>query len=106
MAWFTLILAGLFECFWATMLKLSQGFSVLRFSVLTVVGMIASFLLLAHATRALPLSLAYPIWTGIGAVGAVLIGVVWFGDRLTPATWFFVALLLIGIVGLKLTSHA
>ncbi|MDN6595758.1 MAG: SMR family transporter, partial [Lacticaseibacillus paracasei] len=67
-------------------------------------GMVASFGFLAKATAKLPMSLAYPIWTGIGAVGTVLIGVLLFGDRLKPATWIFVILLFIGIIGIKMTA--
>lgn len=104
MSWVYLFVAGLGECFWAAMMKLSDGFSHIGYSIATVVGMIASFAFLILATKHLPLSLAYPIWTGIGAVGAVLIGVLVFKDSLSPATGFFVCLLIVGIVGIKLTS--
>lgn len=104
MAWVYLIIAGVFEVVWAALLKLSEGFTHLGFSLATIVGMIASFGFLAKATHALPLSLAYPVWTGIGAVGTVILGVVYFGDRLSPVAWGFVALLLIAIIGLKLTA--
>lgn len=105
MDWIYLVIAGIFEVVWATLMKLSEGFHKLGFTVLTVVGMVLSFLCLAQATRRLPISIAYPIWTGIGAIGSVLVGVMFFGDRLSPLTWFFVGLLLIGIIGIKLTSH-
>lgn len=95
-----LLVAGLGECFWSAMMKLSNGFSRLGYSIATVGGMIFSFAALIAATKILPLSLAYPIWTGIGAVGAV----VFFKDRINPITWVFVALLVIGIVGIKLTA--
>lgn len=62
--------------FWATCLKFSNGFSVLKFSILTVLGMIFSFLFLSQATKTLPLGTAYAIWTGIGALGAVIVGIV------------------------------
>lgn len=104
MSWVYLFIAGLGECFWAAMMKLSDGFSNLGYSITTVAGMIASFAFLILATKHLPLSLAYPIWTGIGAVGAVLIGVLVFKDSLSPATGFFICLLIVGIVGIKLTS--
>lgn len=104
MAWFYLFIAGLFEVVWATFMKLSEGFSHLGYSIATFAGMLFSFLFLARATRQLPISLAYPVWTGIGALGTVIIGVILFDDRLSPLTWFFVALLLIGIVGIKLTA--
>lgn len=104
MAWVYLIVAGLGECFWSAMMKLSDGFSHLGYSIATVAGMIFSFAALIAATKTLPLSLAYPIWTGIGAVGAVVIGVLCFKDRINPITWVFVTLLVIGIIGIKLTS--
>ncbi|CUS26014.1 hypothetical protein FC70_GL000589 [Paucilactobacillus oligofermentans DSM 15707 = LMG 22743] len=104
MSWIYLLIAGLFETIWATFLKLSNGFTHLNYTILTIVGMIISFYCLAKATVSLPLSLAYPIWTGIGAVGTVIIGVVLFGDKINPMTWVFVGVLLIGIVGIKITS--
>lgn len=105
MAWLYLIIAGLFEVVWAAFLKLSQGFTRLGFSVCTILGMVVSFYCLAKATARLPLSLAYPVWTGIGAVGTVLVGVFLFGDRLSPWTWLFVACLFVGIIGIKLTTN-
>ncbi|WP_461227133.1 DMT family transporter [Lacticaseibacillus suihuaensis] len=104
MAWFYLVLAGVFEVVWATCLKLSAGFTRLGFAALTVVGMLVSFWGLAEATRRLPMSLAYPVWTGIGAVGSVVVGVIFLGDRLSPATWGFVVLLVVAIIGIKVTS--
>lgn len=104
MAWFYLFIAGIFEVVWATFMKLSDGFSNLGYSIATFLGMLFSFLFLARATHQLPISLAHPVWTGIGALGTVIIGVILFGDHLSPLTWFFVALLLIGIIGIKLTA--
>ena len=94
MAWVFLGIAGLMEVFWATCLKLSEGFTKLGFSALTIVGMLVSFGLLSQAMKTLPLGTAYGIWTGIGA----------FKEPATAGRMFFAALLLIGIVGLKLTS--
>ncbi|MCI1283442.1 DMT family transporter [Lacticaseibacillus songhuajiangensis] len=105
MAWLYLTLAGLLEVVWATFMKLSDGFHKLGFAALTVLGMVLSFVFLAEATRRLPMSIAYPVWTGIGAVGSVLVGVILFGDRISPLTWVFVGFLFVGIVGIKLTSH-
>ncbi|MFC4772119.1 DMT family transporter [Enterococcus hermanniensis] len=104
MAWVSLIVAGFFEMFWATTMKLSEGFSKLNYSLLTLVGMVASFYFLAKALHSLPMSLAYPVWTGIGAVGSIFIGVLLFKDRLSLATIFFVILLITGIIGIKFTS--
>lgn len=104
MAWLSLILAGFLEVFWATFLKLSDGFRNPGYSVVTVLGMLASFYFLSQATKALPLGTSYAIWTGIGALGAVVVGIVLFKEPLSAPRIFFAALLLTGIVGLKLTS--
>lgn len=104
MAWVFLGIAGLMEVFWSTCLKLSEGFTKLGFSTLTVVGMLVSFGLLSQAMKTLPLGTAYGIWTGIGALGAVIVGLVLFKEPATAWRMFFAALLLIGIVGLKITS--
>ena len=104
MAWGILIAAGGLEVFWATFLKLSEGFTKPLYTVLTFAGMAASFLLLARATRTLPLGTAYAVWTGIGALGALIVGVLLFRESLTPARLLFAALLLIGISGLKATA--
>ncbi len=105
MAWIYLIVAGLFETVWATTLKMSHGFQKLDYSVYTIIGMGLSFWLLAKAIKTLPLGIAYPIWTGIGALGTIILGVTLFGDRLSPLTWVFVGLLLISIIGIKITVH-
>lgn len=105
MAWLYLVGAGLLEVFWATCLKLSHGFSVWKFTILTIIGMIASFALLAQATKVLPLGTAYAIWTGIGALGAVIVGILMFKEPFTAMRILFVALILIGIIGLKITSE-
>ena len=104
MAWFYLILAGILEVFWSTCLKFSAGFTVPRYTVLTIAGMVASFLFLSQATKILPLGTSYAIWTGIGAVGALIAGVVLFREAVTLPRLFFAGLLLIGIIGLKATS--
>ena len=104
MEWVFLVIAGGLEVFWSTCMKYSEGFTDLKFSILTVVGMIFSFLFLSPATKSLPLGTAYAVWTGIGALGAVIVGIVLFKEPVTAARIFFVSLLLIGIVGLKATS--
>ena len=104
MAWGILIAAGGLEVFWATFMKLSEGFTKPLYTVLTFAGMAASFLLLARATRTLPLGTAYAVWTGIGALGALIVGVIVFRESMTPARLLFAALLLIGIIGLKATA--
>ena len=104
MAWFCLCVAGLMEMVWSTCMKLSHGFTDLKFSILTILGMIISFLFLAQATKALPLGTSYAVWTGIGALGALIVGVVLFQESVSPARVFFAVLLLAGILGLKATS--
>ena len=104
MEWVFLVIAGGLEVFWSTCMKYSEGFTDLKFSILTVVGMIFSFLFLSQATKSLPLGTAYAVWTGIGALGALIVGIVLFKEPVTAARIFFVSLLLIGIVGLKATS--
>ncbi|WP_412989878.1 DMT family transporter [Pediococcus siamensis] len=104
MVWIELTVAGILETVWATTMKYSNGFSKMGFSIVTLIAMTASFLFLARATKTLPLSIAYPIWTGIGAVGSIIIGVLLFKDSLSPLTWLFVGLLLVGIVGIKITT--
>lgn len=104
MAWVFLLIAGIFEIFWATFLKLSEGFSKLGYSLLTIAGLIVSFYFLAQATKTLPIGSSYAIWTVIGAIGAVIVGVVVFKEPFTLLRGFFVLLLVIGIVGLKCTT--
>jgi quaternary ammonium compound-resistance protein SugE len=104
MPWIELIAAGLFEFIWASAMKMSEGFTKLGWTLATFATMAASVGLLALATKHLSLSLAYPIWTGIGAVGSVLIGALVFKDRIAPMTWVFIALLLVAIIGIKMTS--
>jgi quaternary ammonium compound-resistance protein SugE len=104
MAWIYLLLAGLFEVVWAIGLKYTEGFTRLWPSAGTLAAMAVSIVLLALAVKTLPIGTAYAIWTGIGALGAVALGTVLFGD---PATWprlLCVALILTGIAGLKLTA--
>lgn len=104
MAWVYLGLAGLLEIVWASFLKQSDGFSRLTPSVITLVAMAGSFWLLALAMRSLPLGTAYAIWTGIGAVGAFAVGIVVMGEAATLGRIVSVALLITGMVGLKLSS--
>ena len=104
MVWVYLVIAGGLKVVWSTCMKFSEGFTDLKYTILTVVGMIFSFLFLSQATKSLPLGTAYAVWTGIGALGAVIVGIVMFKEPVTAARIFFMALLLIGIVGLKATS--
>jgi quaternary ammonium compound-resistance protein SugE len=104
MAWVTLLLAGLFEIGWAVGLKYTQGFTRLWPSVATVLSMVVSLALLGVALRTLPLGTAYAVWTGIGAVGTVVLGVALFGEPATAGRLACAGLIVAGIVGLKLTA--
>lgn len=104
MAWIYLFIAGIFEIVWAMGLKYSHGFTKLVPSVITIAGMIVSFYLLAHASKVLPIGTAYAVWTGIGAFGAVILGMVIFNEPVNVLRIIFLGLILMGIVGLKLTS--
>ena len=102
MAWVYLIIAGGLEVFWSTFMKLSEGFTRLWPSVWTIVGMLASFFFLSQAIKTLPMGTAYGVWTGIGALGTFLVGILWFGDSSNVWRMLAATFLLIGIIGLKL----
>ena len=104
MAWMFLLVAGVLEVVWAYFMKESHGFSRLWPSVITLVAMMASFGLLATAMRSLPLGTAYTVWTGIGAVGTFLVGVWFFQDPASLGRYAGVAMIIGGVVVLKLSS--
>ncbi len=106
MPWIYLTLAGLLEVVWAIGLKYTEGFTRLWPSVITAWAMIASIVLLGMAVKSLPIGTAYAIWTGIGAVGAVILGIVLFGDSASPLRLACVGLVVLGMLGLKLTGGA
>jgi quaternary ammonium compound-resistance protein SugE len=102
--WIYLISAGLLEIAWAYFMKKSSGFTLILPTTLTLVTMAASFALLSLSMRTLPLGTAYTLWTGIGAIGAFLIGVAVLGEAATPLRWIAAALIVAGIVLMKLSS--
>ena len=104
MAWVLLIFAGLFEIVWAYAMKLSEGFTRLTPSIITIVFMILSFALLAYAMRTLPLGTAYTIWTGIGAVGSFLVGIFILGEPASAMRMLAAVLIIAGLVLMKLSS--
>jgi quaternary ammonium compound-resistance protein SugE len=104
MAWLVLCVAGLFEVAWAIGLKYTDGFTRVAPSVATAAAMIVSVVLLAIAMRSLPVGTAYAVWTGIGAVGTVILGIVLFAEPATLARLACIALIVAGIVGLKLVT--
>ena len=101
MAWVLLFIAGLLEVVWAYFMKLSQGFTLLVPSVVTIVTMIASFALLSVSMKTLPLGTAYMIWTGIGAVGAFIVGVTFLGESVSPMRIAAAVLIVCGILLMK-----
>ncbi|MGC3997509.1 MAG: quaternary ammonium compound efflux SMR transporter SugE [Anaeromyxobacter sp.] len=106
MAWFVLVVAGLLEVVWSLGLKYTQGFTRPVPTVITASAIVASMLLLARAARTLPIGTAYAVWVGIGVVGAAIGGIVLFDEAMPPLRIVFVALLVVSIVGLRLTSAA
>lgn len=104
MSWFVLVIAGLFEIGWAVGLKYTEGFTRLWPTVATVAAMAISVGLLGLAMRELPIGTAYAVWTGIGAIGTVILGIVLFGDSAATGRLVCVALIFSGIVGLKVLS--
>ena len=104
MSWIILFIAGLLEVVWAIGLKYTHGFTRLTPSVITVTAMIVSIVLLSWAMRSLPVGTAYAVWTGIGAVGTVIIGIVFFKEPVSFGRLFFIFALIVSIVGLKVVS--
>ncbi|MBL5945140.1 quaternary ammonium compound efflux SMR transporter SugE [Enterobacter asburiae] len=105
MSWIILFIAGLLEVVWAIGLKYTHGFTRLTPSVITVTAMIVSIVLLSWAMRSLPVGTAYAVWTGIGAVGAAITGILLLGESASLARLASLALIVGGIIGLKLSTH-
>ncbi|MGK9173527.1 quaternary ammonium compound efflux SMR transporter SugE [Yokenella regensburgei] len=105
MSWIILLIAGLLEVVWAIGLKYTHGFTRLIPSLITVSAMIASVVLLSWAMKSLPVGTAYAIWTGIGAVGAAITGMILLGESASPARLLSLGLIVAGIIGLKLSTH-
>lgn len=104
MAWIYIVAAGLMEIVWAVALKQSQSFSLLLPSILFVVSAVLSILLLSLALEHLPIGTAYAVWTGIGACGVATVGVIAFGDTVSPARIGFILMIIGGIAGLNYTT--
>ena len=104
MAWLLLLIAGLLEIVWSVSMKASAGFTRHAFTVLTLVTAALSFWLLGLAMRNLPVGTAYAVWTGIGAVGAAVLGIIFFGESATIPRVVCICLIVVGILGLKLFS--
>ncbi|AIY04390.1 multidrug transporter [Planococcus sp. PAMC 21323] len=102
MAWLILIVAGIFEVVFVTTMKLSEGFKIKRYTVLTVVSGALSFYLLSLALTTIALGTGYAVWTGIGAAGSVLVGMIFFNESRQIAKLFFLSCIIIGVAGLKI----
>lgn len=105
MAWIMLFIAGLLETGWAIGLKYTHGFTRLVPSILTITAIAASMYLLALAARTLPIGTAYAVWVGIGAAGTAILGMALLKEPVTPGRLFFLALLVVAVIGLRLTAE-
>lgn len=105
MSWIVLFIAGLLEIVWAIGLKYTHGFTRLTPSVITIVAMVVSIAMLSWAMKTLPVGTAYAIWTGIGAVGAAITGIILLGESASPMRLASLTLIVAGIIGLKLSTH-
>jgi quaternary ammonium compound-resistance protein SugE len=101
MSWFILFIAGLFEICWVIGLKLSYGFSNLGWSIFTVISMVLSMGFLAYSLKTLPIGTAYAVWTGIGVVGATILGIIIFNESRDIVRIIFIFLIITGIIGLR-----
>ncbi|MCP7502025.1 multidrug efflux SMR transporter [Listeria monocytogenes] len=104
MDWIFLLVAGLCEMVFVVMLKLSDGFKKVGYAILTIIFMSASFFLLSLALKTIPIGTGYAIWTGIGAVDSVTLGMIVFKERKSVGKLLFITMIIAGVVGLKLTS--
>lgn len=105
MAWILIVVAGLFEVLWAVGLKYTHGFTRFWPSVFTIAAIVISMYLLSVATRTLPIGTAYAVWVGIGAAGTAVLGMTLLGEPPTAGRLAFLTLLIVAIIGLKMTGH-
>ena len=105
MAWFLVIIAGMFEVGWASTLKLTEGFTRLWPSLLNLCLMALSVYCISTAVKSLPIGTAYAVWTGSGAIGAVVVGIIFYKDPISLLRLLFLGLIVVGIIGLNITSH-
>ena len=106
MAWLYLLVAGLLEVVWAVGLKYSRGFTQFRASAVTLAAMVLSFALLSQSLKTMPVGTAYAVWTGIGALGTALLGILLFGEARTVGRLLSIFLIVVGIIGLRLTAES
>ncbi|HET54764.1 MAG TPA: multidrug efflux SMR transporter [Ignavibacteria bacterium] len=105
MAWIYILIAAVFEICWAIGLKYSEGFTNLRASIFTVITMILSYVFLAFGVKYIPVGTAYAVWTGIGAVGVAIYGIIFFNESKEILRILFILLIITGVIGLRLTSR-
>lgn len=105
MAWGYILIAAVFEICWAVGLKYSEGFTNLRASIFTVITMILSYVFLAFGVKYIPVGTAYAVWTGIGAVGVAIYGIIFFNESKELLRILFILLIITGVIGLRLTSR-
>jgi quaternary ammonium compound-resistance protein SugE len=105
MPWFILFIAGLFEVVWAVGLKYTEGWTKLWPSVFTVIAMVASFYLLSVALKAIPMGTAYAVWTGVGTIGTVIFGIIYFKEPTDILRMVCILLIITGIVGLRILAR-
>lgn len=103
MSWFYIFIASIFEICWAIGLKYSQGFTHLYFSIFTVITMILSYVFLSLGVKELPIGTAYAVWTGLGAVGTIIYGILFLNESKDMLRLFFMFLIIVGIIGVRLT---
>ena len=106
MPWVWIFIASVFEISWAVGLKYSQGFTQLKATIFTIVTMILSYVFLSLGVKNLPIGTAYAVWTGIGAVGTAIYGIIYFNEPKDLMRVFFIFLIVVGIIGLRLTYKA
>ncbi|RMD51403.1 MAG: quaternary ammonium compound-resistance protein SugE [Ignavibacteria bacterium] len=106
MNWIYIFIASIFEISWAVGLKYSDGFTQLKASIFTVITMILSYVFLSLGVKELPVGTAYAVWTGIGAVGTAIYGILFFDEPKDLIRLFFIFLIIVGIIGLKITSKS
>jgi quaternary ammonium compound-resistance protein SugE len=103
MAWLYILIASIFEVSWAVGLKYSEGFTQLKPSIFTIITMILSYIFLSMGVKNIPIGTAYAVWTGIGAIGTAIYGIIFFDEPKDIIRIFFIFLIVIGIIGLRLT---
>lgn len=104
-SWIYLIVAGIFEMAWVISLKLSENFTKFNYSILVIVFMALSIILLSMSFDSIPTGTAYACWTAIGAIGVLVVGILFFGESVGALRLFFIMLIVAGVIGLNLTTH-